>query len=931
MARLDRLQPGSLVPAAKPVNQFVNWRNVQAARPTQFAQMGQPSQLRSVGVGSLQNVQGRNPVADLAQALSPLAKLADTGLQMYASGEYKKGQNEVLRASALLNKQMLASGQEYAAQNRDLSRVDPVAAIVMDNGNPYRVAGRKNQASQLAAQALPGAMNQLWAENGSELVKLDPASPKLNEVRAQAIQRVNSQFGLSEMDAGFMDYVLPTLNRAWEQFGQKHLQARTAYLKDTQHRMTSAQLFNTIIGWDGSNMTEDQLMQRLGGILAENASQLGIAGEPSDLERKSLVGLTQRLTAVANSSSPLAGQARRMLGIVAKIPTGQLGAGGQPILAGELYGVEMLEGMDQTASITRRMQDREIEDLQKGFDDKWGSALAGATPGSPEANAILDEALADSEFEGLPLSRRRQILLESTRQTREFGEAQVNETALQQQLEDWESRVGSDWDEAEARKEFQAIINQLPAGATESRKRFRDAWESVRRRKAQEAKGSYNTALINTNVKGAIEAALIDRYPDITAAALQGVDNLEGLLAFGDSQRKAGTQRMSSELRRRIYARLREESAKRGVAELEPDVQQSVIDKVIKEVTSDQTLMNRLLPPLGGQQPQGQGQQPQGQQQSQQPVVRPQTFKPSTLDTAPADVLKGNNPVMSAGDTAKLVTDALNGKSLPAAFKRAAKTAGMTPEQFLLRQADGYPGIDLTPQQRQKLLKQGNQAKGFADGIRTASAAVQGGMTRFVGTLGDILMGTAPAYARTPITYRQQTVALGPGRTSVGDHGGLASLVRSGEGSYNSVNYGKVGGGTMNVTGMTIGQLEKMQARGEVFAVGAYQFTPGPLAQARRDAGLSPNTLMTPEVQDKLFWASVLGGKKRPALTNYLTGKSNNLNAAHQALSLEWAAVQGPSGRGAYDGDAAGNYASLGAARIRQALIKARKSITGGR
>ena len=796
MARLDRLQPGSLVPAAKPVNQFVNWRNVQAAKPTQFAQMGQPSQLRSVGVGSLQNVQGRNPAADLAQALAPLTKLVDTGLQMYASGEYKKGQNEVLRASALLNKQMLASGQEYAAQNRDLSRVDPVAAIVMDNGNPYRVAGRKNQASQLAAQALPGAMNQLWAENGSELVKLDPASPKLNEVRAQAIQRVNGQFGLSEMDAGFMDYVLPTLNRAWEQFGQKHLQARTAYLKDTQHRMTSAQLFNTIIGWDGSNMTEDQLLQRLGGILAENASQLGIAGEPSELERKAIVGLTQRLTAVANSSSPLAGQARRMLGIVAKIPTGQLGAGGQPIPAGELYGVEMLEGMDQTASITRRMQDREIEDLQKGFDDKWGSALAGATPGTPEANAILDQALADPEFEGLPLSRRRQVLLESTKQTREFGEAQVNETALQQQLEDWESRVGSDWNEAEARKEFQAIVNQLPAGATESRKRFRDAWESLRRRKAQEAKGSYNTALINTNTKGAIEAALIDRYPDITAAALQGVGSLEDLLAYGDSFRKAGTQRMASELRRRIYAGLREESAKRGVAELEPDVQQSVIDKVIKEVTSDQALMNRLLPPLGGQQPKAQPQgqsQGQGQQQSQQPAVRPQTFKPSTLDTAPVDVLKGNNPVLSAADTSKLVVDALNGKSLPAAFKRAAKTAGMTPEQFLIRQADGYPGIDLTPAQRQKLLKRGNQAKGFADGIRTASAAVQGGMTQFAGTLGDILMGTAPAYARTPITYRQQ-MAGGGGPIASASAGGrigrfrAAIIGQESGGSYTIIN-----------------------------------------------------------------------------------------------------------------------------------------------
>jgi hypothetical protein len=46
-------------------------------------------------------------------------------------------------------------------------------------------------------------------------------------------------------------------------------------------------------------------------------------------------------------------------------------------------------------------------------------------------------------------------------------------------------------------------------------------------------------------------------------------------------------------------------------------------------------------------------------------------------------------------------------------------------------------------------------------------------------------------------------------------------------------------------------------------------------------------------------------------------------------MSLEWAAVEGPGGGGAYDNDKAGNMASIGAKRVQQALREARKQISG--
>jgi hypothetical protein len=156
--------------------------------------------------------------------------------------------------------------------------------------------------------------------------------------------------------------------------------------------------------------------------------------------------------------------------------------------------------------------------------------------------------------------------------------------------------------------------------------------------------------------------------------------------------------------------------------------------------------------------------------------------------------------------------------------------------------------------------------------------------------LMNMLMPPAAA-ATIPPGYSGGGYSGGGGRTTtiLGDKGGLAATVSAGEGGWNSVNYGTTGSASqMKLIGMTIGQVEKLQSQGKVFAVGAYQFTPGVLARARRDAGLSPNEVMTPENQTKLFWGLALGGK-RPSLAAYDAAPS------HRAF-LSGLALPKPSG-----------------------------------
>ena len=167
----------------------------------------------------------------------------------------------------------------------------------------------------------------------------------------------------------------------------------------------------------------------------------------------------------------------------------------------------------------------------------------------------------------------------------------------------------------------------------------------------------------------------------------------------------------------------------------------------------------------------------------------------------------------------------------------------------------------------------------------------------------------------------------------VPDFGGLAKLIRSGEslgsGLYNAFNRGPTStAGKMDITSKTIAELEQMQEEGKVSAVGAYQFIKGTLKQAREMAGIESDAIMTPAVQDRLFWGMLTGGEKRPNLTAYLLGESDDLDAAHEDLALEFAVIQGPDGKGRYDDDKSGNIARIKPDLVRKTLIKARKEIS---
>lgn len=146
-----------------------------------------------------------------------------------------------------------------------------------------------------------------------------------------------------------------------------------------------------------------------------------------------------------------------------------------------------------------------------------------------------------------------------------------------------------------------------------------------------------------------------------------------------------------------------------------------------------------------------------------------------------------------------------------------------------------------------------------------------------------------------------------------GASGSMKAVLFKGEsggnpGIYNYRSSGRYHVGHLDAEHTTIGDLARMQGEGKVFAAGKYQIIPKTMQGAIHALGLKVDDKFDSATQDRIY-TDYLAGSKRPQIGGYVTGKSDNLDAAHKAMAQEWASVA-YHGRGIYDGDGV-NHASV--------------------
>ena len=753
MAAPQRLQSANISPSARPVDTFLQYdANPAPAQPAQLAKLPQVKGIQSFQRGGRRDVQGVNPFEELATALAPLSKLYDAGVEMYASDQYRQGQNEILRAASNVNRDTIIKGLQYTEDNRQLSRENPVAGVLMDQANPFRQAGRVNQASQWVGGLTPQLFKAEWVKKGGDLSKLDPSDPAVLQVKADVTGRIAGYFGLDEFSPGFQQYVIPQINRSSDWFTDQQIAGHTKYQKTVGVKQASDQMTSML--FDPRTTPESW-----NSMLLQFGSQFGITGEPQEMVKEAILRSAGELITISGDlSNPGRQQALAALEVLKNLPSGVQDANGIDIPVGRMYGPDILsEAADVTRDLKTLREGRVAiaeEALQDDLDLNTDVTM------SPQEIARQFQIYrAKPEYDDLSDAELWNAISGRSDAAQEYQEAMFDQDAVEDFFLEQEFALGSDWDEAAAGRRFRELIDGAPRTL---QKELQNRWRALRNQKQTDTGGEIDSTVMRDSLKNSTSAILNTILPEggigmIKAAKAAGIPLMTWIQKFEPAKFEA-IQKIRNELQKRAANRIRQETAEKK-RKLRPEEQSQIFTDVMTEVLGDEKLMKSFSPMSASEtQTQSRGGPDRSGTQTTEEKPEPPTYY-NTSQAVPEEVVRSGKPIYKPSDTMGLLLSAANGKPLPGNVKRAARAAGMTTGQFLLKQAQML-GISIPPPMREKVERVARVEQGVSDSIASAAPRSNDPLSYASNAVFNILSGTAPAVA---VTRRPSvpTAALG--------------------------------------------------------------------------------------------------------------------------------------------------------------------------
>lgn len=748
MAAPQRLQNGSLSPSARPVDTFLQFdANSTPAAPTQLSKLPQVKRVTSFQGGGKRDVQGVNSFEELADALKPLSKLYDAGAEMYASDQYRRGQNEILRAAANVNRDTIAKGLAYAEDNRQLSRENPVAGVLMDEANPFRQAGRVNQASQFVATLTPRLFEAEWTKKGGDLSKLDPGDPAILQVKSRVTTRLADMFQLDEFSPGFQQYVLPQINRSSEWLSAQQLKGHTAYQKSVGVRQASAVmiglLFDPRTGPDRWNAVRDQF-----------GAQFGVTGEPDKMVQAAIMQTVGDLQAIQGDlKNPNRQQAAVALGRLKSMPSGVTDANGIDIPIGEFYQNEIRSETAEVSRDLKTIRDNNRDQVLDLAEDDLDNKVGGLDMDPSQLAPLYAQMRQDPRYKDLSDSELAELVTDRGKAAQDFKELSFDSRPADEFLAGAEYLIGSDWDEAKMGQKFQEMIAGAPQKAKQD---LRRRWQQLRDRKRSEARGQIDSGVMNRNItKGALAITKKLFPPEkgigmIQAAQLQGLPLLQYMMAQAPNEAET-VLRASNEIQERIVDEILSQTAKNG-APLSPGEQSKIANDVTLKVLKDEDLLDSFRTTSTTT---------PGQPAPAPATSSPSSDKPTTSEpkpeplsfytpgqAVPQEALETGKPVYGQKATTALLLQAANGRPIPSNVKRAARASNMTTGEFLIKQAE-LLGMPIPPGMKEKVQKVARAEQGAAESFASAAPVASSPLAYASNALFNILTGTAPAVAAT--------------------------------------------------------------------------------------------------------------------------------------------------------------------------------------
>jgi hypothetical protein len=956
---------GQITPVARPIGAFVQPAQIQPAAPARPIQLDSPIGISTIAIGGTTNVTGFNQFEQLAQALAPFNKaLTETVGQGYLAvrrgqieeGYYDQLKNQQARAMLSLQVQAETGAADAASQIGELEKKDPVAAQLLSETNPWKLIGRRRAVAQQAGPEIGRVLEDDLSANAGLLSTLRPDSPEIEKRRVQLTAQVLDRYGLTGDEPEVQFYVTPKLNQAWDQYRDKQRKFYDAAVEESTRNSTVAATAATVEEMLTKGVTiEGTTYQRgtpewlrYGGWVLTNGLDQQLRLLPPEARKRTIQFLREQVIGTFGSDPVAAALLQQVRGGDPSVPYDK-----RPTW-GAMAPLETLELQVRGQEAVQKTHDLRQQTLERNLDEAWNKGPGSMDPNDPgyiQAVGQVRALGAAMEYAGIDAylvrkAKERSEFMEVVRPPDPFAADDFIAQIEQVPPGAWTDDPNSYRNALQQAKEIAAASDPTPKGQREAYQRMKAAIDKAREGAAEfdpGVKDRVTSAVLQDLDSQAVrqiksEQKVNGKSGDALAQALAqrmagGASATQAISAtYQNTKLTAAANRLTALYERELSTAIRNWKAERPGQVLSPAARSVVMSQAEVAVRKSPEWA-QTMKELTGRNPGEVGPRTVGNDPKDARGV-PRAGAKSLPDSSVRNYQ--NRPVMDGKWLREELVRLQQNKPVSGELYNMANRAGTSTFRYLLEQLKFYPKLDPSGDAKRWLEQRVNQQRAARTVSSSQMPRVQGaaigstggGYNPFApgGWLTRLL--TPPAAAATlPPSYLQRRSRPMPSTGGGTGMNGLLALIRSGEGSWNSVNFGTVnntGRGIGTITNRSIGSLEAMQSSGQVFAVGAYQFTPGVLARARRESGLSPNAPFTPENQNRLAMA-LITGSKRPALADYITGRSNNLNAAHWDIAREWAALQAPNGRGVYDGDKAGNRASVSASQVRAMLEQARR------
>ena len=772
----NQLPDGQIVPAAKPIDAFVQPLTQNIAQPNAAPRFGTPQGINIVQTAATPGVRGANNWAELADGLAPFSKQLTETLQtagtMYAQAQAQEGErlarSESLRALAQNDAAMEASEMERAAINRRVGSEDPAAGNLMAGLNPYMRLGYERGKSKIAGLEAGYGLQAYVATRSGEI---DYSAPdqgfgKLAQLQAEYTLQLAQKHGINATSPGFQKYTLPSIEKAQEKLQTKHLSDRKEYFDTAGVQQAAAQLqalyknggqveYKGQVYLRGSDKVSemaylDARQLKAQEIVRQSILSSSMPGEASERSKK----IYQQLTALADYKND-----PELKAFIDSIPSNEShrGADGKPILNpntgkpyvlswGQMYQQESVDSEIKygQAAYTKRQREKE-EQIQgaDGFDDGLLRALGKIPGGGPNQKAIAD-AYVDEWYQkngrknGISyadLQKRRDNLVELD--AKRYAEL-TDPGAVSTFWTNLESDRGR-FDAAAWRKK----ANEAAANIYDPKEKaafIKQSNERIGSRETEQATFRAYDGIRDKVIGDNIKSKTAQFYTNPTDPnALESITR----------QRNAFTSQANN--------KLLEKEQKLGRKLFDNEVRATVQDAIEgygrgggASGASGQSQLDYLFP---------------GSRRTDEPSVKgsgvnnygkkPTTYRLDELGKIPdREAVLPNyrrNPVLSGEATVDLLKIATEGKKWPPAFERAwrdsrAKNAG----EFLIFHADHY-GIKLPPELRREINKKTSAAAGAGDAVVSQAATREATplLAQIGNTALNVLTGATPAAAGT--------------------------------------------------------------------------------------------------------------------------------------------------------------------------------------